>query len=198
MLRAQKSIGISLLIVLILSACQPLKLVADHTPIVPEPVGAESTNGTWNEIFVIGVENSSGSGFASGGFDQHQEFVCHIHVDCKVADIPAGLYEGDSPRAYRDEAPRLTIVFTLNRDYSEVMLHLARAGSETTAVSIDGGAPLLVTSEMLGSRDGGVMGSYDLPLGPLQAGSHSVTFSVQSDGIGNGGYAWDALSMYGR
>ncbi len=147
---------------------------------------------------MIGEEDKSGSEFASGGFDQYQEYICQIDVDCTVEDIPAGLYEGDSPRGYRDEAPKLTIVFQLSRDYSELVLRLARAGSETTAVFVDGGEPLLVTAEMLGSGDGWVVGSYDLSLGPLQAGLHSITFVIHSDGAGDGGYGWDALSLHGR
>jgi hypothetical protein len=120
-----------LLATLILSACEPLSSVS-----------------TWDEIFVIGEEDKSYSEFASeedknwsefvsGGFDQYQEYICQIDVDCTVEDIPAGLYEGDSPRGYSDEVPKLTIVFQLSRDYSELMLRLARGGSETTAVPGD-------------------------------------------------------------
>lgn len=187
-----------LLATLILSACEPVLLVEGRTPVATEFVDTESASIPWDEIFVIGVEDHGWSEFASDGFDQYQDFVCHIDVDCTVADIPAGLYEGDSPRSYRDEAPRLTIVFQLSRDYSELMLHLARAGSETTAVFVDDGEPLLVTGEMLGSRDGGIVGSYDLPLGPLQAGSHSIAFDIPDDSMGNGGFVWDALSLTAR
>lgn len=78
------------------------------------------------------------------------------------------------------------------------MLHLAGGGSETVSVLVDGQGPVLVTSEMLGSRDGWHVGSYDLLLGPLQAGSHSIAFSIPDDSAGDGSFAWDALSLRGR
>jgi hypothetical protein len=200
MLRKLRDAGGLLLTILFLCACQPLPPLEGEMPVKAEAVdsGAEITAPTWDEIFVIGEEDKSESEFALDGFDQYQEYICQIDAGCTVEDIPGGLYAGDSPRGYRDEAPKLTIVFPLDRDYSELVLRLARAGSETTEVSVDGGEPLLVTAEMLGSRDGRVVGSYDLSLGLLQAGVHSITFAVHDDGIGNGGYLWDALSLRGR
>ena len=199
MLRRHGIIGFLLLTALILCACQPLVLVEDNTLVTVESTDSEANDRAWDEIFVIGVENGSWSEFASYGFDEYQEYICQLNVDCTVADIPLGLYEGDGPSRYHDSVPRLTIVFQLERDYDDLVLRLARAGSETTAVFIDDSEePLLVTSEMLGSRDGGTIGAYDLPLDPLQAGSHSVAFAIHNDDVGNGEYAWDALSLHAR
>ena len=187
-----------ILVAITTSACRPVALLEDAIPTATESADSTAAGTTWDEIFAIGKEDSSYSEFSSGGFDQYQEFICYLGVDCSAADIPVGLYAGDHPRGYRDEAPRLTIVFQLSQDYSELLLHLARAGSETTAVSVDGGEPLLVTAEMLGSRDNGVFGAYDLPLGSLNAGSHTITFVIQEDGAGNGGYGWDSLLLLAR
>ena len=189
---------LTILVAIIVSACRPITMREDAALAGVKSTDAVTVDAPWDEIFATGTEDGSYSEFSSGGFDQYQEFTCNLGVDCSVADIPAGIYAGERPRYYRDEAPRLTITFYLNQDYSESVLHLARAGSETTAVSVDGGEPLLVTAEMLGSRDNGVFGAYDLPLGAMNAGSHIMTFSIPENSAGNGGYGWDSLSLHGR
>lgn len=63
------------------------------------------------------------------------------------------------------------------------------------SVTVDGEEPLFVNREMLGSRDGWVVGSYDLQLGPLQVGSHSISFAIPDDSEGDGEFGWDALSV---
>ena len=189
---------LTMLVAVIVSACRPVAMLEDATLAAVKSTDDATVDAAWDEIFIIGTEDGSYSEFSPGGFDQYQEFTCNLDVDCSVADIPVGLYAGDRPRGYRDEAPRLTIIFHLSQDYNELLLHLARAGSETTAVSVDGGEPLLVTAEMLGSRDNGVFGAYDLPLGSLNAGSHTITVVIQEDGAGDGGYGWDSLLLLAR
>lgn len=198
MLRRTTILLLAMLVALTVSACRPVAMREDATRAVVESMDATTVDGAWDEIFIIGTEDRSPAEFSPGGFDQYEEFICNFGVDCSVADIPGGLYEGDRPRYYRDEAPQLTIIFQLSQDYRELLLHLARAGSETTAVAVDGGDPLLVTAEMLGSRDNGGYGAYDLPLGSLNAGSHTITFFIPDDGAGNGGYSWDFMSLVAR
>ena len=53
-----------------------------------------------------------------------------------------------------------------------------------------------VTDTMLGSTDGGVYGVYDLTLGALKKGTHTIQFTVGDDGKGNEGYSWDALTLF--
>ena len=67
---------------------------------------------------------------------------------------------------------RITIIFTLDHDYNEVVLRLARTGAETAVVTVDGKRTHLVTNSMLGSNEGYVFGAYNLTLGALP----SVTF----------------------
>ena len=49
---------------------------------------------------------------------------------------------------------------------------------------------------MLGSRDGFVVGVYDLKLGALKKGPHTIQLTVADDGKGNGRYSWDALTLF--
>jgi hypothetical protein len=194
MYRYRWMLSLLLLAVLILSGCQPVMPVEADTSAETESVNseAETTTPTWDEIFVIDK-------FAYKREGQFQEYTCHIGVDCGEVDIPAGLCgKDDGIGCDSYDIPKLTLVFELSSDYNELVLHLRRAGSETTAVSVDGGEPLLVTSEMLGSRDGGVNGSYELALGPLQSGSHFIAFTVHDDGTGNSMYNWSELSLTAR
>ena len=77
------------------------------------------------------------------------------------------------------------------------MLRLVRAGGETTAVKLDRETHL-VTAEMVGSADHGRFGACDLTLGDLKKGVHTIVMTVADDGTGNGGYSWDALSLFVR
>ena len=90
---------------------------------------------------------------------------------------------------------RIIITFRMEQSYDNVILRLARAGGETTMVTMDGNQTHLVTAEMLGSADHGGFGAYDLMVGGLKTGVHTIEMSVPDDGKGNGGYSWDAISL---
>jgi hypothetical protein len=100
------------------------------------------------------------------------------------------------PGIYYGGVERITISFRLDQSYNNVIMRLARAGEETTVVIVDGNQTHLVTDKMLGSADHGVYGAYDLMLGELKKGVHTIQLTVADDGKGNGGYSWDALSLF--
>ena len=51
---------------------------------------------------------------------------------------------------------------------------------------------------MLGSGEGYRVGAYNLELGSLKKGVHSIEMSLADDGKGNNIYQWDALSLFVR
>jgi hypothetical protein len=105
---------------------------------------------------------------------------------------PDGLYTPD--RA--DAAQEVVISFRLKRDAERLIFRLARGGDSATLVTIDGETTYRVTDKMLGSAEGGVFGSYDLDLGPMHKGHHTIKLSMPDDGLGyNGSFRWDALVL---
>ena len=54
----------------------------------------------------------------------------------------------------------------------------------------------LVTNTMLGSGENYHYGVYNLELGALKKGTHTIELTVADDGKGNATYAWDALSLF--
>jgi hypothetical protein len=72
---------------------------------------------------------------------------------------------------------------------------IVKAGSETTIVTLDDDKRFYVTSSMLGSDELRKYGSYDLSLGSLDQGTHSIHLAVGENNYGNGRYWWDALIL---
>ena len=91
---------------------------------------------------------------------------------------------------------RITIIFRLDQAYNNVILRLARGGDETTVVTVDRKRTHLVTNTMLGSGEGYRVGVYNLTLGALKKGRHTIEMTVADDGKGNATYQWDALSLF--
>jgi hypothetical protein len=97
-----------------------------------------------------------------------------------------------------DETKTITITMTLNQDYSELVLRLVRAGVETTEITVDGQQTHLVTADRLGSDEIYVVSTFDLKLGPLRKGAHTIELTAADDRGRNGCPGWDALALYGR
>ena len=49
---------------------------------------------------------------------------------------------------------------------------------------------------MLGSGEGYKVGTYDLELGSLDEGTHTIELTMADDGKGTGSYQWDAIVLY--
>ena len=152
---------------------------------------------TYEVIFRIGKENRVGAEFRKNDFDDQISYTCTMGVDFSNETFPARLYRANySDRNRNFGVENVEIIFTLDKNYRNIIFRLARSGSETTTVSFDDEQEYLVTAEMLGSHDNSGYSSYDLELGELKKGTHSITLTVADDGMGNGAYSWDALSLF--
>jgi len=165
-------------------------VLAAAEPDTSRPVG--------KELFTIGQEDKSYSEFRSTGFRGQPEYTCRVEADCATEAFPRRLYRAPIRPYVGDGVERIAISFTLDHDYNEVVLRLARAGAETTVVTVDGKRTHLVTNSMLGSNEHWVVGVYDLTLGALNKGIHTIQLTVADDGKGNGQYSWDALALFAR
>lgn len=148
-------------------------------------------------IFKIGQENKSYFEFNRNGFLQTTEYRCTVGVDCSTEAFPEYLTRAESGYlVYGVE--RIIISFRLDQTYDDITLRLARGGDETTLVRVDQNETYLVTNTMLGSGEGYRVGVYDLQVGRLEKGRHSIELTVADDGKGNAAYQWDALSLVAR
>ena len=165
-------------------------VLAAAEPDTSRPVG--------KELFTIGQEDKSYVEFRSTGFRGEPEYTCRVEADYAAEAFPRRLYRAPIPSYADDGVERITIIFTLDHDYNEVVLRLVRAGAETTVVTVDGKRTHLVTNSMLGSNEDYVVGAYNLTLGALNKGTHTIQLTVADDGKGNGQYSWDALALFAR
>jgi hypothetical protein len=148
-------------------------------------------------IFELGQEAKSEYDFTARSFKDNPEYTCHVGVDCSTETFHPGMYVLFPGYVNRD-VKRVTIIFDLKRHYKELVLRLARSGSETTVVVIDGTQTYHVTGEVIGSKEGSIFGVYNLSLGSFDKGAHTIVMTVADDGIGNGTYGWDALALIAK
>jgi hypothetical protein len=147
-------------------------------------------------IFEIGQEDKDYSGFQQFGFRGHPEYSCIVGVDCSTEAFPMYIYVAPLDEYVDDGVDCITIEFGLEQDYSEVVLRLARGGAETLVVMVDKKRTHVVTNTMLGSDENYVFGVYNLTLGELKKGNHTIQLTVADDGKGNRVFVWDALSLF--
>ncbi len=148
-------------------------------------------------IFEIGQEDKSDREFRSSGFRGHPEYRCRVGFNCSTEAFPK--YLNQAVDEYVDDGVELiTIFFWLDKAYNNVVLRLARGGDETTVVKVDGKRKHLVTNTMLGSSEGYGVGVYNLKLGALKKGRHTIEMTVADDGKGNAMYQWDALALFAK
>jgi hypothetical protein len=147
-------------------------------------------------ILEIGKQDGSSAEFANKGFRDLDEFHCSTEKVPSADTFPlAHFVEGVvSDRG----VSRVAFDLNFGEAYDRVVVRLAREGSETTVVAVDGKTEYQVTAKMLGSRDGNQFGVYDLQVGPLEKGGHTIVLTVLDDGKTTGGYAWDALKVLVR
>ena len=152
---------------------------------------------TYEVIFRIGEENRVSAEFYKRGFEEQLSYICTIGVDFSNKTFPKRHYRANYRDSNRDfGVENIEIIFTLEKNYRNIIFRLARSGSETTTVIVDDEHEYVVTADMLGSSDNGGYGSYDLELGALNKGTHSMVLTVADDGNGNGAYGWDALIIF--
>lgn len=61
--------------------------------------------------------------------------------------------------------PKIVIHFTLKRTRRDLVLRMARAGSETSIVKFDNRGSYRITAAMLRSNEGNIFGQYDVHFG---------------------------------
>ncbi len=147
-------------------------------------------------IFQIGIINESHSDFPAYSFKGVDDYKCTVGVDCSDETFPPHIYNQPA-RRFGDSlgVAFVTIFFELNKSHENMIFRIARAGSETTIVTLDDDKRFYVTSSMLGSDEQRQYGSYDLSLGYLDQGTHSIHLAVGENNYGNGMYWWDALIL---
>ncbi len=145
-------------------------------------------------VFTIGKQNGSDGEFRSSGWRGTEEYTFRVGVDTDDR-FPAELHVRGAYVSYG--VSRLTVVFVAKKSYERAVLRLVRGGNETSVVTVDGTREYTITSAMLGSAEGFRAGSYDLDIGSIEEGEHSLVFTVLQDGRGNGTYQWDALTLLG-
>jgi hypothetical protein len=178
-----KGSKVVLLVVLLAAGCGGSKAVT------AEPAPGPVDRPAGERIFAIGVEDKDDGEFRRSGFTGHSEYRCTVGADCKADAFLGRLHRAEVTeyaRGYADGGvQRVVIAFNLKRAYDAVVLRLARGGGETTIVTIDGTQTHWVTSKMLGSVEGYGVGAYNLMLGPLAAGGHTIQLTVADDQQGN-------------
>jgi len=166
--------------------------------ILPMMVWSGGRGDTHGELLIleIGQEDGSYVEFANKGFRDLDEFHCSTEQITSADTFPLGHFI----LGVVTDRGVSRVVFDLIFDeaYDRVVLRLAREGSETTVVTVDEKTEYQVTAEMLGSRDGNHFGVYDLLVGPLEKGKHTIVLTVLDDGKSAGHYAWDALKLLVR
>ncbi len=145
-------------------------------------------------IFTVGTEDGSDREFRGHGWTGIEEYAFRAGLDADNK-FPAELHVRGVYQSYG--VVTLKVTFLAQRYYDKAILRLVRGGDETGVIAVDGLASYQVTSSMLGSGEGFRAGSYELDIGVLQKGEHTLTFTVLEDGKGNGSYQWDALELFG-
>lgn len=149
-----------------------------------------------NVIFSIGTIGQSMSDFTGSGYGDIENFECTVGADCSTETFPPQMYKPSTPIKHRTiGASSVRIFFNLRQPYENLFLRLARAGSETTIVTLDDEKVFKVTSTMLGSDERRKYGSYDLAFGSLGQGTHNIHLTVEDEYNGNGRFWWDALIL---
>ena len=147
-------------------------------------------------IFEIGIINESMSDFPANNFTGVDDYKCTVGVDCSTETFPVNMYKQPAPRLSDSTGVAfVTIFFELNKSHENLIFRIVRAGSETTIVTLDDEKRFDVTSSMLGSDERRKYGSYDLSLGSLGQGTHSIHLAIGENNYGNGEYHWDALIL---
>jgi len=180
------SLGVSVLVaVLTLSVTVTL---AWSQAIADDPTG--------KVLFAIGQVDKSNSEFKEYGFKGIHDYKCAVGTDCVAESFPARSYRMSAVKiADRNGVAQITINFTLDQAYNNLVLRIARAGAETTVVTVDEKQNHRVTNTMLKSNEDGIYGAYDVGLGAFNKGAHTIQFTVEEDEKGSGRHSWDAIVL---
>ena len=161
-------------------------------------IGASDVLPPCDPIFSIGELDKLPFEFSGLSFGNVQEV--EIDADGMVDPnmIPRRLIHPDGPYSpdRSDSARELLINFKITHEQNSIFLRLARSGDPDTLVKIDDSREYRVSADMLGSGEGGNYGVYDLPIGALERGNHTISLTIPDNGVGtDGSYSWDAVIL---
>lgn len=149
-----------------------------------------------NVLFALGTVDQSMSDFTGTGYANIEKYECTVGVDCSTETFPPQMYKPSISNKERTiGASSVKIFFNLSQPYENLFLRLARAGSETTIITLDDEKIFRVIRTMLGSDEKRKYGVYDLSLGSLGQGTHNICLTVEDEYNGNGKFWWDALIL---
>lgn len=179
---------------LAISVCVIVLTVA-AAPAVGRGRGESRGDSDHQTVFTIGTENNLRDQFRDSGFTGMQEYECDA-TNCAVDQFPMRIYKASLAKMYDDDGvAQIKLDFQLSREYDNAALRLARWGVETDLVTVDNRPAVAVTAAMLGSGED-IHGQYDLNIGPLSKGRHTIGIRVAEDnGVGSGRHSWDAISL---
>lgn len=149
-----------------------------------------------------GSKNLSYDDLNISDFAGRTEYIIDVADGRFRDDFPSGFYRSENgvhpdPRYDEADVMVLTILFDIDRKAVPVVLRMARAGAETLLVTLNGTEEHRVTSGMQGSAEGYQVGAFDLELGRLEPGRHSVTLEIDpTNPHGNQHFAWDAVVLF--
>ena len=159
--------------------------------------GPALTPGPDGVIFTIGVEDKSRTEFAYNSWKGIDAFECTVGIDCTTENFPLRLYALWAAKDWDNSAvARDVINFNLGNDVPNAVFRVARFGSETSVVRVDGGEEIVIARDMMGVgsvEDG--WGWFELPLADLEAGPHQIVLSVLDDKNGSGRHSLDAITL---
>jgi len=156
-------------------------------------------------VFSIGQRDSSSYEFTAHEPLDPPQYECTVGIDCSTETFPEAMYWSEEPHpnssfVLEGDVQSIKIHFSLSRSYTHLTLRISRAGDETSLVTLDDRDPISVTAVMLGSDDGWQVGTFDLDLGPVTKGNHTLLFTVHpTDGAEWEGipvFGWDALLLF--
>ncbi len=147
-------------------------------------------------LFAIGQVDESHREFKGIGFSGIHDYRCAAGTDCVAESFPGSSYRMSAARTWDfSGVAQIIINFTLDQAYNNLVLRIARAGAETTVVTVDEKQNHRVTNTMLKSNEGFIHGAYDVGLGAFNKGTHTIQLTVADDGKGNGRHIWDAIVL---
>ena len=174
--------------VLCMSLTLSQALAQDAPPLVPNEEGV---------FFQIGKDDKFRIEFKAEGWSGVEEFECTVGIDCDAARFPTRLSAQNSASYYDSSTvQRIRINFNLAEDQESLVFSVARFGIETSVVRFNEAPPVIITADMMtppSAED--VWGRFDLPIGPVPAGTHQIELSVSNDERGTGRHSLDVILL---
>lgn len=158
-------------------------------------------------VFSIGQRDRSYDEFTARESLDAPQYECTVGVDCSTETFPVIMtwsvmtwseaYARGYPEFAGGVVESIKIYFTLARDHADLTLRVSRGGDETLLIALDERDPIPVTAAMQGSDEPWQPSTFDVLLGPVTKGSHTLLFTVHpTDGDGLPWFNWDALLLF--